>query len=204
MQFYVYIYLEPGGDPFYVGKGRDYRAKAHLKPQAANPLLRDRIESLRMAGLQPEIQMIYCASEADAFNMERLMITVIGRVDRGSGPLLNRTAGGQGTSGRHWFRHSETTKAKIRTKMIGREISSETRARMSASGKGRPGPTPEHMAKMQAGMRTPEGRKAMRRDVSPEQLAAMTARAAELTRGSKKTPETRRRMSEAQRKRRGS
>jgi len=45
--------------------------------------------------------VVLCAdTEADAFEMEELLISMIGREDLGTGTLFNHTNGGEGSSGR--------------------------------------------------------------------------------------------------------
>ena len=64
---------------------------------------------MRREGREPLIQLIAAPDEAAAFEMECLLIAMIGRKDLGLGPLLNMTDGGEGQSG---LVHSHETRAK--------------------------------------------------------------------------------------------
>ena len=86
--YYVYQYLQDDGTPYYVGKGKGRRA---FKPHA------------EYAPVPPIEQIQFVATnltEQESFELERKLILQYGRVDQGTGTLLNRTAGGQGSSGR--------------------------------------------------------------------------------------------------------
>lgn len=200
--FYAYLYTDPrDGVPFYAGKGHGFRSHKHLWKTGPASLVRDRVAAIRAAGHEPRVTVTPCRDEAEAFRLERALIDVLGRLDLGTGTLLNRTAGGQGSAKRHGFKHSEETKARIRASMAGRPKSEETRARMSAAAKGRPGPTDAVRAKIAASQRSPEGRARLsaqaKATVTPERLVQMTERAAQVNRGSKNSDETRRKKSEA-------
>lgn len=101
--FYVYVYrdVRPGkeGQPIYVGKGTDRRAKRHLA-NAENIILYRTIQKIRDVGLEPEIEIVSrFEDETEAFDYERALISSIGRRDLNSGPLANLTDGGEGGSG---------------------------------------------------------------------------------------------------------
>jgi plasmid stability protein len=137
--FYAYVIREPLSRlPIYIGKGQGRRAHDHSKP-GRNSDIGLKIRELRIAGLDPEIQIVPADSEADAFEMEELLISMAGRIDLGTGPLLNRTSGGQGWS------HSEATKARIsasktgkpRPDLVGRVVSEETREKLRQAHLGR-------------------------------------------------------------------
>ena len=197
--FYAYLYIDPrDGVPFYVGKGHGFRARKHLWKGPGGPL-RDRIAAIRADGHEPTVSVTTCADEAEAFRLERALIDVLGRLDLGTGSLLNRTAGGQGSAKRHGFKHSEETKARIRASTKGRPMTAEHKAKISAAAKGRPGPTPEVQAKALATRRLPENREKARARakqlVTPEHLAQMTERAAQVNRGGQKSDEAKRKLS---------
>jgi hypothetical protein len=101
--FYTYAYLDGNGTPYYIGKGRGSRAwKNHGRvpvPARQNILL-------LKTGL----------TEDQAFSHEKYMINVLGRVDDGTGFLLNKTAGGQGPSGKVW---SDQEKENVRLEKTG-------------------------------------------------------------------------------------
>lgn len=206
MGFYAYIYSDPrDGSPFYVGKGKGGRSHAHLKKRGPNRILINKIKQIEAAGIAPNIVVISCETEEAAFNLERTLITALGRRDQSKGTLLNYTDGGQGSSGRTWFRHSEETKERIRQSSLGRRVSEETKARISAANKGRAGPSEEQKLKMREASRSPEARRknseTQKRIFDPVRHAEMTRRAAEANRGRKASAETRRKMSEAVKKR---
>lgn len=178
MTFYAYLYFDPRTDvPFYVGKGRGYRARKHLH-QATNRGVADRLEELRALGLRPRIETYDCRDEPHAFELERQLIALYGRQCDG-GPLCNVLEGGERSAGFEGRRHSEESKAKIRAAMKARRLSPEHKARIGAANKGRSGPSPERQAKMIAARRNPAVRAKMsvasKRAWTPEKQAAMIA-----------------------------
>jgi len=101
-QFYAYIYRDPSraNEPIYVGKGSGRRAWAHLKPIKRRHPFTQRLNKMIRENIQPDIEVIDAINEDHAFFLEKCLIAVIGRKDLGKGPLLNRTDGGEGNSGR--------------------------------------------------------------------------------------------------------
>ena len=97
MNFYTYVYHD-GDTPIYVGKGKDDRAYVHLKRKDCHPFTH-KLAKMKREGREPRIQIIDAPDEAAAFEMEELLIAMIGRKDLGLGPLLNLTDGGEGPSG---------------------------------------------------------------------------------------------------------
>lgn len=117
-QFYTYLHCKPDGTPFYVGKGcgkRAYslgdRGQHHARIVAKHGI---------------EIFIFNCESEHGAFRDE---VQQIAQLRREGFSLVNRTDGGEGSSGNI---HSE----EIRAKMRGRRVSDEARAKISARMKG--------------------------------------------------------------------
>jgi hypothetical protein len=87
--FYTYAYLrKKNNTPYYIGKGKDNRAFVKHKGISV-PKDRSKIIFLKQN-----------LTEEEAFKHEEYMIAVFGRKDLGTGILLNRTNGGDGTSGR--------------------------------------------------------------------------------------------------------
>ena len=117
-RFYVYVYLDPRksgiyeyGDikfeyePYYVGKGTNYRmyvllrwAKGLKKVNDGNMHKYYLTKSILGEGIEPKILKIQNnISSADACQLEINTIKIIGRKDLNSGPLTNLTDGGEGT-----------------------------------------------------------------------------------------------------------
>jgi hypothetical protein len=86
--YYTYAWLRVDGTPYYIGKGHAKRAWAFRKKGVNRPRDRSRIIILKKD-----------LSEENAFRHEVYMIHVLGRKDRGTGVLHNRTDGGEGLSG---------------------------------------------------------------------------------------------------------
>ena len=100
IQFYTYIYKDPSKsmEPFWIGKGKNKRAWVHLKRKDHHPLTY-KIQKMLREGIEPIIEITNRESEKLAFLYEKFLIAAIGRKDKGYGPLLNMTDGGEGYSG---------------------------------------------------------------------------------------------------------
>jgi hypothetical protein len=92
--YYVYTYLRSkksaNGDidtPYYIGKGKDTRAFIRNKTDVRAPKDKSKIIILEEG-----------MTEEYAFECEKLLIQLFGRVDLGTGCLHNKTSGGEGTS----------------------------------------------------------------------------------------------------------
>jgi len=151
--FYVYVYLDPRKpgkfvygeyefdyEPFYVGKGKGDRIKAHLSNQGRNKnnvLKYEKINHILELGLDPiAIKYKENLSEDDSYNLEKDMIIKIGRLYPHTGPLTNISDGGDGSHGYQWTDESKKKMSKI---MKGRFISEEHRRKISEAQKGEKG-----------------------------------------------------------------
>ena len=127
MDYYTYCYLDENNKPYYIGKGRKRRAYDVHKGVELPP--RERVLFLKTN-----------LSESDALRYEEYYISVIGRIDLGTGPLQNKCNGGGGSKGMTGKPCPEEKKKRIsesnkRTKAKG--ISEETRKKMSEAAKKR-------------------------------------------------------------------
>lgn len=100
-EYYVYVYFDPRqGNPVYVGMGKGKRAFKHWVKGASNPLLRNILGKLRDDGLTPRIEFVSLdMNSSDAQRLERELIALYGRRDKGLGTLCNMTDGGDGAYG---------------------------------------------------------------------------------------------------------
>lgn len=113
MDYYVYLYLREDGSPYYVGKGKDIRyRRPHNVPVPSEDNIWFFAKNL---------------TEEDAFDIERELISQLDG-------LMNKTAGGQGSSGRVL---SKETRQKLGNGMRGRKHSEETKAKMRLARQGR-------------------------------------------------------------------
>lgn len=180
-RFYVYCYAEPGAEhPFYIGKGHGKRAYAHLKPSVRVKRCRlyNKVQKMLREGVKPRVEFLAVALfESEAFSLEHRLIRHWGRLDRGTGCLLNATDGGEGTSGllrspehlakiavaRRGYRHSPETLAKMAAARVGRKLSPEHAAKVAAARLGKK-ESAEKNAKRKALFREKNGRAVHRTD----------------------------------------
>lgn len=115
-RFYTYAYLREDKTPYYIGKGqgdRAYNKYRNVKPPK---------DISRIIVLKENL------TEEEAFHHEIYIIDIFGRKDLGTGILINKTDGGEGTSGvvrnEEWRRKlRESNKGQIRTEESKRKMS---------------------------------------------------------------------------------
>ena len=155
----VYVWYDPKTNtPIYVGKGQHRRPFSHLN-QSKKTRLSHTLRKRRDEGFEMKVKIIQAADADAATEMEICLIDLIGREDLAKGPLFNLTDGGEGTRGQKFSEArilalrsrvlSEETKAKISAAGKGRICSEETKAKISATKTGYK-MTPEQCRKISA------------------------------------------------------
>lgn len=158
-QCYVYIYLDPRRpgkyiydnfifeyEPFYVGKGTGYRYRYHLWNMRSNKLCLNKIKKIKTElAIEPIIlKLKQNLNKEEAFELEKNLIFLIGRIDLKTGPLCNFTIGGEGAvdnNGRKWTAEQREKLMKIRKikpPRLGMKTSEKTKRKQSAAKKGKP------------------------------------------------------------------
>jgi hypothetical protein len=96
-KFYVYAHYKPASDiPFYIGKGHDDRC--YEDHESLRNIFW--IRTVKKHGGFTVKKLHENLDEHDAFALEILLIWAYGRRDKGIGPLVNLTDGGEGPAGR--------------------------------------------------------------------------------------------------------
>jgi hypothetical protein len=129
-KFYVYAHYKTGEKdiPFYIGKGHENRAY--------NKKLRNTHWNNTVKKYGYEVRLLAGKlSESDAFWLEIKLIGMFGRADLELGPLVNRTNGGEGTSGRIV---SVEQREFYRTLYSGKPIPTYVKEKIRLSTKGKP------------------------------------------------------------------
>jgi hypothetical protein len=174
-KFYVYILLRHDGTPFYVGYAKvrtwnrqrleEHERTARFpksvghKNRIIQKMFRDGIRPLYQIDSWHEIISL-------AHSREIYLIRTLGRVDKGAGPLVNLTDGGEGTAnisarhlagikaaaGRKW---SDEARISFSMKCMGRKHSSESieKTRKANTGKKRSAASIELTRQKHLGMR---------------------------------------------------
>lgn len=117
--YYVYLYIDPRNNiPFYVGKGKNDRDTFHLrecKEYSSNLLKYNKIQKIVSLNMKPIIKRICTGlTENHAYELENLLIGMIGTLKNATGPLTNIMSGGQGN--RRYENDSLSTYEKISIK----------------------------------------------------------------------------------------
>ena len=89
--FYIYEDAKPDGEVFYVGKGTEARVR-QVKRNRWHQFICEKFPDWSRT-------RVFEGTEAECFAKERELIAFYGRRDKGLGPLVNLTDGGEGTSG---------------------------------------------------------------------------------------------------------
>lgn len=148
----VYRHIKPCGEVFYVGIGCEQR------PYDKRP--RNQFWARIVNKYRYEVEVVATGLSWEmACELEELMILEYGRIDLGTGTLVNMTAGGDGTKGRVCTTEtrqklSAVSKGKPKSEehrqkisaakigennpMYGKKLSEETKQKMSAASKGKP------------------------------------------------------------------
>jgi hypothetical protein len=180
MSFYVYILFDWLGVPRYVGKGKGDRWLVHeRKTDPINWMKNEFIErTWIMLGEVPKRKFEENLTDEEACRLERALIRLIGRQNRGKGPLTNLTDGGEGVSG---LKHSEKTRALL----------SKQRAGI---------PNPEHSAKLKGRKLSAAHRSKISSGLSGHALSEVTkTKIGAANRGQRRTAETKINLSLAHR-----
>lgn len=101
-RYYVYVLFDDVGKPFYVGKGAGIRIAAHESEcsDGCNQSEKHRIiRAIWRRGAQVAYLLAgFTDNESKSHELERAIIAKLGRLDRRTGILANRSDGGEGLS----------------------------------------------------------------------------------------------------------
>jgi hypothetical protein len=190
-EHYTYAYLREDRTPYYIGKGKGYRAFIKGKAEIRPPKDESRIIFLKQN-----------LTEEEAFKHETYMIAVLGRKDLGTGILRNKTDGGEGSSGA--IRSEETRKIlseKNKGKnhpFYGKKHSEETRRKNSEANKGKNHPFYGKKRSEETRRKQSEAKKGKNHPNYGKSLPEETRKIiSESHKGKKLSEETKRKQSEA-------
>lgn len=150
--YYTYIMISPDGEVYYVGAGR--RNRGDPRQKWFNGVCFEREWNIK--GLRSIVIIIEQENKEDAYNLESKLILQYGRRDLHTGTLYNRTNGlgahgrilsedsleriasskrGKALTPEHRAKLSESLRGN--QNLLGHKHSTETKAKISAAGKGR-------------------------------------------------------------------
>lgn len=193
---YVYTWSRPDGQVFYVGLGKGDRCYVPGRNSHV-----DRIcAKLEREGTPHVVAKVFQGTRQQCCTEEVRLIAELGRTHLGTGPLANKTAGGDGV---HDIPRDvwEAAMRKLSQTNMGHPVTSETRAKIAATLKGRKH-EPERVEKMRQAL--------IGRSIPPEQAARISKtlkgrtlseehkrKIGEANRGKKRTAEQREKIAQA-------
>ena len=121
----AYLHCRPDGTPFYVGKGTEARMNRAMRRNPYHTSIVNKYGASNIVKC-----FIECSTEQIALELE---IGIIACLKRTGTKLSNMTEGGEGVSG---YKHTEHTKLIVGLMAKGREVSQETRDKISKGLKG--------------------------------------------------------------------
>jgi len=186
MIYYTYAFLREDRTPYYIGKGKGNRAYGRRYKGIKPPKDKSRIIVLKQN-----------LTEEEAFKHEIYMIAVFGRIDLGTGILLNKTNGGEGSSG---LVHNEESKRKMSEAAKGKNHLDKTKRKISEAKKGRSRPpfSEEHKRKMSEAHKNMSEETKRKMSEAHKNMSEETKRKiSEVRKGKPLSEETKRKMSEA-------
>lgn len=150
-KYYIYAYLDISKkvektysnlglsflyEPFYIGKGKGDRYISHFKGHRlkSKTYISNKINHLISIDKKPTVVKLYeNLTEEEAFELERHLISTIGRHNDKKGPLVNITDGGEGVSG---LKHTEESRSKMSLKgekhpNFGKNLQESTKEKIS-------------------------------------------------------------------------
>lgn len=89
-KYYIYAFCKPDGTPYYIGKGHGNRMNSMRRSELCKRHVAKYGKNLRYI----EKDM----TEESAFELEKFLISELGRIDKKTGVLTNHTDGGEGAS----------------------------------------------------------------------------------------------------------
>lgn len=129
-EYYVYIHYDMNNIPFYVGKGKGKRA--YSKSQRNEDWKKIASNGYNVDIIKDNL------TNVESMSLEVETIKIYGRLDRGTGTLVNRTSGGGGSNG---YKATKETceklskvlmgKNKGKKPNLGRKFSDESKKKMS-------------------------------------------------------------------------
>jgi len=123
--------------PFYIGRGTLQRAHSLFRKNTRHQLI---VEEIKREGLTPIVEIIQQdLEEFESIDLEQWEISRYGRVDLGTGCLINSSDGGEWGSPMRGKKHSQETKRKISDSLknnkraLGHKKSDETKEKIRRS-----------------------------------------------------------------------
>lgn len=136
--YYVYkLYIDGEASPFYIGKGTGKRMYHHFMPYELSKPIHKSYKILKAMSSGENVLASVIKSgltEEEAFDLEVQLIKSFGRLDNGTGILINKSDGGRGSRN---IRVSKKTRKKLSAASKRRVVTENTRIAISNANSGK-------------------------------------------------------------------